>query len=169
MANKRKHDMKNAILECINLHKLRQDYWTKIQKWDDLKKEKEADSKKHNGYIDRPHYAHLSRRTEAARMECAAIYEFIEKYFFVAQIIVKRGKYTFTHEDQKYTLKKMETEEYFGWRKGKSTHWVVDCEDANAPLAGLTGDTKADLIDWVNHRIKTKFINDIIGPNPQNS
>jgi hypothetical protein len=161
--------MKNAILECINLHKLRLDYWSKIQRWEDLKKQKEADSKKHNGYIDRPEYHRICQRVEEARMECAAIYEFIQNYFLVDQIEVKRGQYKFTHNEIEYTLVKKETEEYFGWRKGNATHWIVECEDESAPYAGHYDETKAGLIDWVNHRIKSDFINSILGPNPLNS
>jgi hypothetical protein len=102
-------------------------------------------------------------------MECANIYKFIEDYFFVDQIEVKRGQYKFTHNEIEYTLVKKETEEYFGWRKGKATHWIVDCEDESAPYAGHYDETKAGLIDWVNHRIKSDFINSILGPNPSKS
>jgi hypothetical protein len=161
--------MKNAILQSIDLDKLRKDYWSKMQIWEDFKKQKEADSKKNKGYIDRPFYHHLSRRTEEARMECSSIYQFIQKYFLVDQIEVKRGQYEFTHDGVTYTLVKKETEEYFGWRKGNATHWIVECEDESAPYAGHYDETKAGLIDWVNHRIKSDFINSILGPNPLNS
>lgn len=155
--------MKKMQVE-LNITSLNKVYWEKMNLLEKRKKAQKEDSQKHNGYIDRTHYHHLARLTGETQREVQAMYAFLQDFVVAPQIEVKRGTYDFEIQGEKYTLKKHEIETNFGWKKAVTTEWRVEGE---GEFAGTTGDTKKELIERINYRLRSRHINKIIGENPE--
>jgi len=157
--------MKKAIFDCINLQKLRQDYWDKVEKLDDIIHQKNQILNTHfaNIYNDK-NLSRICSREIKAKNELDRLNSFISEYLFTGEVKLKTGGRTFTLDGHDYTIKKEQVVRDSGWTTKKATIWrLIASDGVEAPYHNTQDDTKTELIEWVNRMERNKFMSEIVG------